>query len=174
MAIPTMAEQEIERGATQIAKILRQVFEWHENYTPLERVKTVNTNVGMFIFYGLKQPVEVASAGEVRITEAKPHSVTLIAASGVPTTQQKVILLDLIAMRVARKLGVPDTAPIARKDPTNPNAADGLVLGAAAHRSEERVSTGDLDPYKTVTTPYSITVVWAPKGGFADDFNPKR
>lgn len=175
-----MDEAAIEKASNEISKALRAHFKWHENFTPLDRIPNVNTNIGMFVFYGLKQPVEVARAGEVVINEAKPHSVTLISCSKVPTSQQKVILLDLITMRVARKLGVPAETPVAKNDPLTQSPSSGgvpvLALGRAQNQTEEKVvsAASTIDLYKTITKPYMTTIVWKPEGGFAADFNPGR
>lgn len=159
--LPSASEQEVENAATQIAKALRSNFRWHENFTAMSKVPQVGTNIGTFIAYGVKQPKEVGRVGDVAITEAKPHSMHLLAVTKVPTSQQKVLLLEAIALKVARKLGAPAETIVERGDPVK---HERLVVGLAQLEGEER--TEETDPYKTIVEPFSITMRWpAPAEG---------
>lgn len=153
--LPKASEREIEKASIQIANALRANLRWHANFTRMTAVPQVQTNIGTFICYGLSQPREVAKVGDVAITKAFPHSLNMIAVTKVPTSAQKVLLLEAISMRVARKLGAPADAVVDRKDPTLQQA---LTIELAKLEHEDRVE--EADPYKVVTEPFSISVRW--------------
>lgn len=153
--LPKASENEIEAAAVQIANALRQRWFWHENFTRMTKVPQIKTNVGTFIGYGISQPAEVGRQGDVKIMQAKPHSMNLIAVSSVPTSAQKVLLVEAIAMRVARKLGAPADAVVERSDPT---LGQKLVVELGRLEGEDRAE--EQDPYKTIGEPFSIALRW--------------
>lgn len=153
--LPSASQAEIDRAATQIANVLRARLGWHQNFTRMTRVPQVQTNVGIWIYYGISQPREVGKVGDVGITKAFPHSLNLLACSLVPTSQQKVLLVEAVTLRVARLLGAPADAIAERKDPVRHEA---LVIELARLEHEDRAE--EADPYKTVAEPFTISLRW--------------
>lgn len=159
--LPSASQAEIERAATQIANALRARLTWHQNFTRMTRVPQVQTNVGIWIYYGISQPRQVGKMGDAAITQAFPHSLNLLACSLVPTSQQKVLLVEAVTMRVARLLGAPAETTVERKDPVRQEA---LVIELARLENQERAE--ESDPYKTIAEPFTISLRWpAPESG---------
>lgn len=158
--IPRANMDQILIAAGQISNGLNRTFFWHENFSTLARVLKGNqvvTNVGVWVFYGMAEPKVVDQRGDVQITKAAPHSYHLIASSEIPTSQQKIMLLDLLVAQVSKRLGAPPNAITHRMDPTKGVREEGKLVQVETQATEKAATA---DPYKSVREPYVISVTW--------------
>lgn len=154
MALPKASQEEIQRAAREIGQVLVRYFQWHQQLPT--KIPQVNTNIGTFLFYGLTRPQQASdqSIDGSYVTTYEPYSKTLMASSTLPTTEQKVILLEAILNQVGRQMGMPGEAISQRMDPTR----DESVIDLAGSRLLEIPTAGD--PYKTITKPFVVSLTW--------------
>lgn len=161
MSMPSATPEEITRASREIAASLRKVFRWYAATPPQQAI--VNTNIGSFIFYGLQKMKQVEQIGDAKITEAQPHSFHLTAVSHIPTSTQKALLLEMVAMAAAKDLGAPASAHVDRYDPIDDalKATRSLiVVSDSLNEQGKRV-----DPYKEIKEPMVISVYWPYEAG---------
>lgn len=165
--LPKADHAEIERAAKQIAAALEANFEWHENFHPTMRTKQVKTNVGVWAYFGLLEMVPIE--GTV-FTKRVPTARVLLAVSSVPTSGQKVVLVEAITTRIAQLLRVPQGTETNRYDPTTQVEDVGIKLGQVRAENERKLlglDAVEVDPYKHIKVPFSLTMNWpeAPEEG---------
>lgn len=172
--LPTASEEQINGLVEQLHRVLSSRLRFHDNFAAMRGVPQVNTNIGTFLHYGLNEPAPIGRIGEITIREARPHSKTLMVCSTVPTSNQKILLIEAVTMRLARRLGAPVDANVDRKDPTRgesvlSGAEQGQIgtrldYSAVRNRVEGELQgegARHVDPYKTIAEPYLLTVSWS-------------
>lgn len=171
MSIPTASHAEIRRAAEEIARALRTTYFDIDSIDSKDRLvrlvsqNGVTTNIGRWAFYGYRKARVIVTGGAAQVaSESDLVSRHLIAVSEIPTSQQKVILLEAIAVQVAKLLGAGEGALVDRDDPTKSQTVDAEAAGRVAAQAGEKLdSLRETDAYKTITEPYTISTYWPMK-----------
>lgn len=160
-------EAERERAAVELTATLQRLFIWHDNFLPPEGLHFAQTNIGSFAYVGIRQPMPEQLTVDVSVTLPRPFLRYLVAVSQVPTSTQKVSLINDLVHRIARKLGAPMGEYVVEvQDPTTGGelpkrlAMPGL---RDRHIMAERKRNMD-SPYHNIKTPYTMTARWNAEG----------
>lgn len=166
-----MEEAQKQAALNQLTPLLEKNFRWHDNDLPPEGIGYVGTNIGVFGFVGLREQLPVLDADQgMRVTQSLPTTKLLVCVSSVPTSMQKIALLNWFAHQFAKRLGAPAGYLAVVSDPTRPGfygkTEEERKITEDGQRNEHQMSESsrlllNRDEYKTIRDPYTITIKWA-------------